>query len=131
MRKDVIQQRFRRKNANGEDENSDSNGSSHNGTPSKKSSVPLLDKQNDLSQLATSLNSSLLSQIPNLNFLGENPTVSVANIFPSFIDQHQSKELLAAEVDPSSARCAKCCTTKSTAWGRDQDGKLVCNACIQ
>jgi transcription elongation factor Elf1 len=130
MRKDVIQQRFRRKNANGEDENSDSNGSSHNGTPSKKSSGPLLDKQNDLSQLATSLNSSLLSQIPNLNFLGEGPTVSVANIFPSFIDQHQSKELLAAEVDPSSQCCANCFTTKSTAWRRDQEGKLVCNACI-
>uniref|UniRef100_A0AC34GTE4 GATA-type domain-containing protein n=1 Tax=Panagrolaimus sp. ES5 TaxID=591445 RepID=A0AC34GTE4_9BILA len=93
MRKDVIQQRFRRKNANGEDENSDSNGSSNNGTPSKKSSGSLLDKQNDLSQLATSLNSSLLSQIPNLNFLGEGPTVSVANIFPSFIDQHQSAQL--------------------------------------
>jgi transcription elongation factor Elf1 len=93
MRKDVIQQRFRRKNANGEDENSDSNGSSNNGTPSKKSSGSLLDKQNDLSQLATSLNSSLLSQIPNLNFLGEGPTVSVANIFPSFIDQHQGTQL--------------------------------------
>ena len=87
----MIQQRFRRKNANGEDENSDSNGSSNNGTPNKKSSGSLHDK--DLSQLATSLNSSLLSHLPSLGFLGEGPTVSVANIFPSFIDQHQATQL--------------------------------------
>ncbi|VDM92012.1 unnamed protein product [Onchocerca ochengi] len=30
---------------------------------------------------------------------------------------------------PSMSRCSNCLTTKTTAWRRDQTGKLVCNAC--
>lgn len=30
---------------------------------------------------------------------------------------------------PSMSRCANCNTTKTTAWRRDANGKLVCNAC--
>ncbi|VDN17084.1 unnamed protein product [Gongylonema pulchrum] len=30
---------------------------------------------------------------------------------------------------PSMSRCSNCLTTKTTAWRRDQSGKLVCNAC--
>uniref|UniRef100_A0A914UN50 GATA-type domain-containing protein n=1 Tax=Plectus sambesii TaxID=2011161 RepID=A0A914UN50_9BILA len=34
------------------------------------------------------------------------------------------------EIDnPSVSRCSNCRTTKTTAWRRDQTGKLVCNAC--
>uniref|UniRef100_A0A915IMV8 GATA-type domain-containing protein n=1 Tax=Romanomermis culicivorax TaxID=13658 RepID=A0A915IMV8_ROMCU len=30
---------------------------------------------------------------------------------------------------PSTTQCANCRTTKTTAWRRDQQGRLVCNAC--
>jgi hypothetical protein len=30
---------------------------------------------------------------------------------------------------PDRSRCTNCGTTKTTAWRRNSDGKLVCNAC--
>ncbi|KAE9556248.1 hypothetical protein FO519_000587 [Halicephalobus sp. NKZ332] len=93
MRKDVIQQRFRRKN-NGDDENTDSSSNSGISGLSKsgKAGISLSEKQNSLEQLATSLNSSLLPQLSSLAFMGETP-VSVGNIFPGFIDQPQTAQL--------------------------------------
>lgn len=96
MRKDVIQQRFRRKNTV-DDENSE-NGNNNsfntsNGSINKVKNGGLISEKNaSLEQLATSLNSSILPQLSQLAFMGETPA-SVGTIFPGLVDEPQAAQL--------------------------------------
>uniref|UniRef100_A0A7E4V245 GATA-type domain-containing protein n=1 Tax=Panagrellus redivivus TaxID=6233 RepID=A0A7E4V245_PANRE len=93
MRKDTIQQRFRRKNANGEEENIGNGIEAVNGMSpemQKAAGGSAIDLCN-LEQLATQLNNSgLMSQ---LGFMNDYPAVSLANVFPGFVEQPQTAKL--------------------------------------
>ncbi|VDN03015.1 unnamed protein product [Thelazia callipaeda] len=75
-----------------------------------------------------------------LSMLCQQPTIGhpPASSTPNSTDDGMNDLVMEEEEDtsnnssintPSMSRCSNCLTTKTTAWRRDQTGKLVCNAC--
>ncbi|KAK0398292.1 hypothetical protein QR680_002516 [Steinernema hermaphroditum] len=90
-----------------------------------------------LSTNSTSMDPQALCQLlsqPNAAFQQQSPASTTPNSEECSIKEEQKDSALEEDdtvksSTSSESRCSNCMTTKTTAWRRDSNGKLVCNAC--